>query len=986
VQAIKPLLIEIYILRKEEHLVDLISEGRFDIQIGHRGKIVLPSVWPLIVKPSSVLGIRFRYPEPIYHPPLPGERGSRRQSTPDANVRFRDEVDKDEDEWYIRDVAVEEPDQLFRPRYRIASESDASEDDFDSQASSEDESEDGKPDQQEPPEPIRDVVPPTDSEGNKLSFTVDTTHRRALPQAKGHGTDSDGLDTKDAPRAPVETLRITRAMSAETEGRSMVQIHVLPGPENFQLRQSVKMTWYHITLERLDFTRFKNICLDVPHLSDRMKRLTWDLLGKIEKEKVNAYLDGMFIEPGTVLRADERGQTDPQSVIFSCIPYFDLQAPAKKATTGPGDRLFPARTLMQSYYPYEPVRERDAEQAYRKFGNDHSGKIIHVPNFWMMNIGSSVVVTCGRQPLSAEMVKSITTVEEEIKLLGAQDGSKDTLTRVRLTDWDGRVFIFPLDTCRSYFQLEQRAKELRYTACASMYGKPIRLQQTTPRGVMTADPRTWKSIIQRTDVVFIDLATADEKETNGPQDSLSTMTVDSSISVPPFFHWPHGTTDTAVRVNRKVPISVPTYTPGPMSCLEHAEKVMMSEVLEDYETINAVDKTFTSTVYYQGLPEQSYDDLCTRIKSFRSTTVGVKLSEPCSTHHQTIIKNQCTEIAEQATDFFKVVHATIALFVSDVDKSSMLRKVWGAMAVIIERAVEIQHRGAQDLDSDDAWSIRNPVRDSLLLSALPAGADADFVRSVKRCRKCRSIGAFDSQTAAFEHLRKHMKTTPPPGEEVTSSTFRDTSQPAQNPISDAHLKDWVLDMNQHSLEETNEGALKILTLACETARDLFVQAKQLARGVQNEDGQMSPLYKLPHQLIEAFRNICVFYMATERALHHTEETYKEYASLVDERNDDRLPYSKGGLDVLKRFGDSARQSLLISRHELCWQVRSDPPLDVFSHLSVGPEYVCAWLMRRLLVQPLDKRMTVGDMYREYVSTIVSTPTSFLLCNNHRNQA
>lgn len=100
------------------------------------------------------------------------------------------------------------------------------------------------------------------------------------------------------------------------------------------------------------------------------------------------------------MRVDERCQPDPESVIFSCIPYYDLQEPlANKPTPGLQSRVYSPRTLMQAAYPYEPVRERDAEQAYRKYGDTRSKKLIYVPNLWMLNLGANVVVTCGHRPL-----------------------------------------------------------------------------------------------------------------------------------------------------------------------------------------------------------------------------------------------------------------------------------------------------------------------------------------------------------------------------------------------------------------------------------------------------------------------------------------------------------------------------------------------------------------------------------------------------------
>ena len=73
------------------------------------------------------------------------------------------------------------------------------------------------------------------------------------------------------------------------------------------------------------------------------------------------------------------------------------------------------------------------------------------------------------------------------------------------------------------------------------------------------------------------------------------------------------------------------------------------------------------------------------------------------------------------------------------------------------------------------------------------------------------------------------------------------------------------------------------------------------------------------------------------------------------------------------------RSLMVARSQLCYMAKSDPPLDVTRHLSRGPEYICGWLMRRLLLRPLRKHATVGDLYQEYISRLVSILLSTARC-------
>ncbi|KAF1937922.1 hypothetical protein EJ02DRAFT_514884 [Clathrospora elynae] len=985
--AIKPLLEEIYIRLDERNLKDELLKEEYDIQTKD-GAIILPSVWNDIVKPSSTIGIRFWNRDKVAPLPLPSTT-SRRQSMHAVNLRFRGDpywnggTQSRRQSTYDSNVEIyaagSEPPLLAV----YPSESGDDHNDLESQNSSDNDDESSQQLEVEPPtlpEPIREVNPPVDADGNKLSFQVCTIHPMSSVHANEHpGSNentSEVLDAKrEAPETHAETLKITKAISTETDSRNMIQVHTLPGPENTQLRAGVKITWHHIPARRLDFTKFKTCCLAIPYLSGRLQTLTKEMLAKIEKEKVKVFLDGMFIEPGTVLRADEKDPPDPQSVIFSCIPYFDLQPPAKKTSTSSGDRLFPSRTLMQSYYPYEPVRERDEEQAYRKFGNDRSGGVIHVPTFWMMNIGTDVVVTCGHKPLSEEMIKSIAVVQEDLKQLGMKDVTKGILTKVRLTDWDGRVLVFSLDACRSYFQMERKIGELNYIARGSMDIKCPHIEEETAGGRRKVTPGSWRNLINQTSLVFIDLALPNGK---GEKDLRKKMTAETALeenilfpsgSVPPFFHWPRTPTDNTFEDSENIQNFAGPDAKRSTGCLEYAEKVMMSKTLSDNETTNAVDQTFTSTEYYQALPERTYEHVRA---DFTSLGRNPTRSEPPSTHHQIVIHNQRISIVKHSMKFFEVVHATLKLFVSDIDKSTMLRKVWGAMANMHELAATIEQREAIEPDQDEyadrewkqpammerAWFVRDASKERFV--PLP-DADESFKRSVRRCRRCKNRYSFDSPGAALAHLQKHVK-LPAPESELSG-------RPAQGPSAERNLKDWVVNSAQVLREETNAGALVILTQACDVAVHIFIQAKELAEGVQNEDGGMSELYTLPQSLVEAFRRIVILFMAIERAMHYTEDTYGENGLPAVPLERSILPYSESGQEVLKRFGEGARRSLLVARQELCHMVRSNPPLDVFKHLSLGPEYVCAWLMRRLLVKPLERCMTVGDMYREYLSTI-----------------
>jgi hypothetical protein len=151
----------------------------------------------------------------------------------------------------------------------------------------------------------------------------------------------------------------------------------------------------------------------------------------------------------------------------------------------------------------------------------------------------------------------------------------------------------------------------------------------------------------------------------------------------------------------------------------------------------------------------------------------------------------------------------------------------------------------------------------------------------------------------------------------------------------------------------------------------LLQAKDLADGVQDEDMRFLELYSFPRRLIDAFSSIIVYYLAVERALHQAKTPLQE----------DDLTYGLQTpivLETLGRFYTDARDSLTAIRWDLCNMSKSSSPPDIMQSLSLGTPYICGWLMRRLIVKSLEGHLTVGEMYWDYLSKIVSSVDLYVL--------
>ncbi|KAF2004202.1 hypothetical protein P154DRAFT_519438 [Amniculicola lignicola CBS 123094] len=847
-----------------------------------------------------------------------------------------------------------------------------SEDESETDITSDEEEETSEP-PTPPPPPARIPAIPVDPEANPLTFQVDTT-KGTIPDI--NTVSKEGQDLKTSRNVPMKSetpLQVLKALPVTSENRMSLSIHTLPGPENATLAWNIDFRWYHVYGDQMDFAHFKQKALVVQGLSEAAQRLVLKTLEKIEKEKINASVDGMFIEPGTVVRGDDK--TNPLSVIFSCVPYFQVQPPTK-FTPGQNGRYHVSRSLMQTYYPYESVRERDQEQAITKSRNAPTKKaIIHVPLMWILNIGNHAVVSCSQRPLSSDFVRSITVMEEDVKVqkgtltVDAEGGKSKSPMNIKVTDLQGATYIYTIAECRTYFQMEQRLRELRSFGRCSTTNK-FDMEWVKQDEKLRVTPGNWLDVINSPDQIFIHLKMLDNKAKEDPdippQDKSQAAAKTVLTRVPPFFLWPSAkTTDAKIGTEATGSSTTPQFNFIPpeirrsMGCLEHVEKAMLTEILAPYDTTNVVDRSFESTGYYHTLPEKDMPHIRDTFVSLLQNTAN-KGKGPATTlfarsRHQIIVDAQCSKLTTKSAEFIDLVFETFKLFVVDVDKSSLLKKVWGAMSNISEVVQKVQSRGASKPDAKSkAWLIRYPSEDVAELIPSP-DSPAGLNQSLKKCHKCRGLYIHSAPEAAVAHLKRHLKREQLAGNVTTTDDDELT------------LREWIRNTKEVIIEESNAGLLRLATIASENATVLLRELRELAEGVRSDKtGKISEIYTYPEDLTKALHRVIVFYLSIERAFYYTERAVQSDGEAVEDRF---APYAKEGVEVLQRFYESARSSVLDARKNLCSMARSKTLDDLFNRTSLGPEYICCWLMRRLLVRPIDQSMSVADLYREYLSTL-----------------
>ncbi|KAF2489673.1 hypothetical protein BU16DRAFT_544052 [Lophium mytilinum] len=1085
-QGIKKLIERAYSRGENSALLPEVLEERFDLLLFNRD-VALPEVWDAVIRPMVEVHLSLWSMPPVPSPQLPPApwaiAGAEAPGTdPPFPLPFPNPAPKSSSSRSESRSQDSRSRARSRPRARLGSGSRSrsqsrsqSRDSVVSYLSgggsswgsvSNASSSGSVPTDFEPPRPW---APPRDRDGNHLSFLA--THSEFSDQVKSEGTSPKPPASRPMTKEPVDILEAHMSRMSSNETKTYVLIRQANSPQKPGSKDIASIRWHHLhASDELDFYSFKDACTSIPKVSRQACHAVSTLLAKVEKENIKTALDGMFIEPGTVLRCDFKDdQGKEHAVIFACVPFFDLQAPLKPRLSR-GQRLHPVRTLMSTLYPYEDVVERDREQAFRKHGNNSSESIIHVPVFWMLSIGSEAIVTCGYKTLSATMGPSM-LIERDIQKLGRLETAVD----IRFTDWEGRVFLFPRERCNTFFEFEQKVREVR---SASTRQAPIKgtlkfvLVQEKDKTLLT--PGNWVDEVHSLKTTFVDIITLNkwgrmsdgtnalEEWDSDEEISQTDATPETNSSrkdapkrntlykVAPFFTWkpdnllqnekagqdhhgydsnivdmldvidpdvatltterrrmqqpaqghemPHeinragldpvlkyhrrGSRSAAV-VNRRVREGNHIHIRGVR--LEPAQKTSEALILEklalvernllcdtlDNDAIDHdVNKGFASTDYYKGLSEREFEttkEAMDRLKAGAPLEPSLLLetdfrpgkyqgSSLTDEIHAKIIELQRYHIARLAYEFLEEVSLTFSLYIGKLDISPVSRKVWSALSMIAAVLQIAVDNDAQPTRKSKAklWTLRK--RSEYIDRSLAPDLGSWLPQHIKSCTKCRKA-EFATEDHAIKHLQKRYMRD-------------DTKTPLEGDEHDLtpDFRPCLRNDLQMRLEERNSAFILILSKSIKGISNLILQAKELADGVTFDNKTVADSYALPISLVESMRRFTVLFLGVERAIYFIDVRFRNWKF---EHRKEAMEYFTDGMTALKRFESSVHNSLAEARKDLCFMVRS-PPNDsnLLLKLSLGPEFILAWLMRRLIVKPIDHNVGTPELYREYLSALV----------------
>jgi len=366
----------------------------------------------------------------------------------------------------------------------------------------------------------------------------------------------------------------------------------------------------------------------------------------------------------------EEGEKDANAVIFVSVPYLDVCDPLE-AEGKEYQNLHPTRGLLQSYYPYQPIGDREREQTFHKYRNDGSKKIVHVPQIWLAIIGGRAIVTCGVKPFAETVDKSINIVKElaksiisskksSLNSISSLDASKST-AMIRIRDWDEREVLHSPEECPTYLALEQKLRELQLTSLWPSAATSLKMAVSENGVKKEITPEGWADILRSRNTGFIDISILKRRKENGNEDATTHPPPQPKndilpSKIAPFVEWPlvapkekdseplvnirelalslwetdehtQSIVDTAERIRSEYeqgdPVNAENST-EPRSKykmevfinLARIEDALMRRTLNLKSNAHTVERAFKSTKYYESIKEKTHSELMKAYETF----------------------------------------------------------------------------------------------------------------------------------------------------------------------------------------------------------------------------------------------------------------------------------------------------------------------------------------------------------------------------------
>jgi hypothetical protein len=156
---------------------------------------------------------------------------------------------------------------------------------------------------------------------------------------------------------------------------------------------------------------------------------------------------GKFIKP-VVKRLNgylKSSKTPMSSAMFMAFPYTSLDD-VHCGGVNEGRATHPTRGLWQSDEDNRSTKSLDKTQVYTKLGASYKNKAVHVAQLWAVVVNNDTLITYGQMTMEELRADSI-----EVHGPPALSSSNGPST-IRFRDEMRRVFFFPVDKCKTWFE------------------------------------------------------------------------------------------------------------------------------------------------------------------------------------------------------------------------------------------------------------------------------------------------------------------------------------------------------------------------------------------------------------------------------------------------------------------------------------------------------------------------------------------------------
>ncbi|KAF2457630.1 hypothetical protein BDY21DRAFT_30142 [Lineolata rhizophorae] len=755
--------------------------------------------------------------------------------------------------------------------------------------------------------------------------------------------------------------------------------------------------WLHIRSRSMDFDEFKTAILQTPNLSRCKRKVVEALLRRIEKDKVRNFMDGSFVEPGTVLRSEgvpsEKERlldTSTESAIFVSFPFLDIrnQQARSRGQRKRSTSLHPTRSLLQSFYPFESTRERDNEQALRKFGEKHSREILYVPQFWAMTLGEAALVTCSDLPLDKVLGPSIirTTVDQAIP---------ENSALVRFNYKSSCLFLLPISQPSTLFEYE-RVLQKRARLCSQIFHnielstkpfddmRPPELSQALDAISGTTQPfvdtffsfgdegspclgghtheqgdqvssSSRKNQSEHARIIFKRTVLTDAPTTHGDHKSTQPQQL-------PFFLWQptvqNGATEQTTGLDEEVVAQN----------MDQVSRLLESEILvpSAYEwDVHEIERCFQERDFFKNMKQSDHSAVLLAVSGLAlnpQDNLEKEIAQPFSKENsnwldasksasnERILRNRMG-IQKWFEEYLHKLDMLLKQFIPVGYSHPLIHKFWNP---VHDMAITLSKVDYSSPSTDQPWMCC--LKDDLTNAQSSNGKAWEPIPSNHKCRRCARLHAYKTPEQAINHLRKRH-----------SAGKTNTGMEDKRRASDDEVARWISTAQRMALELKSSSFLRLLRFCVVSADKMLSEVMHIQYGVTTSEGEKSAKYTLPESALDGFRGLILFTVAAQKAADMIAARYSagepEYLH-SDEREVETV------FEVLGKFVRNATYALQTIRKDL-YKMASPGEGDIglLESISVGPRFLLGWMIRRLAVKPTRDDLSASDIYRSFYTTL-----------------